>query len=122
MKDGTKKKATARKPQQQRGKAGAFKMPGGKSWRKTAGSGAAIAMPSNSDLPQSKESLKWEEYLIYRKLKEEMAEFYPYPGLWLETPHQLLGGRSPLEIALASPKGTEFILDMIQSIKAGYFS
>ena len=63
-----------------------------------------------------------EEYLVYKKLKEEVGEFYPYPGLWLEAPHQLLGGRTPLEIALASREGNEFILDMIQSIKAGYFS
>lgn len=63
-----------------------------------------------------------EEYLIYKKLKEEVGEFYLYPGLWLEAPHQLLGGRTPLEIALASHEGNEFILDMIHSIKAGHFS
>lgn len=64
----------------------------------------------------------FEEYLVYKKLKAEIGEFYQYPSLWLETPHDLLGGRTPLEIALASPEGNEFILDMIQSIKAGYFS
>lgn len=64
----------------------------------------------------------FEEYLIYKKLKAEMSEFYQYPSLWLEAPHDLLGGRTPLEIATASPEGTEFIIDMIHSIKAGYFS
>lgn len=63
-----------------------------------------------------------EEYLISKKLKAEVREFYSYPGLWLEAPHELLGGRTPLEIALTSPQGTEIVLDLIASIKAGHFS
>ena len=65
---------------------------------------------------------EFEEYLVYKQLKEEIKEFYPYPGLWLEAPHEMLGGRTPLEIALTGSAGTEIILDLIASIKAGHFS
>ena len=63
-----------------------------------------------------------EEYKIYKKLKTEVGDFYPYPGLWLEAPHELLSGRTPLEIALTSPQGAEIVFDLIAAIKAGHFS
>ncbi len=79
--------------------------------------------PSISDVLAHSEDMKdREEYKIYKKLKSEVGEFYPYPGLWLEAPHELLSGRTPLEIALTSPQGAEIVYDLIASIKAGHFS
>lgn len=79
--------------------------------------------PSISDALTHSEDMKdREDYKIYKKLKSEVGEFYPYPGLWLEAPHELLSGRTPLEIALTSPQGAEIVYDLIASIKAGHFS
>lgn len=65
---------------------------------------------------------EFEEYLIYKKLKEEVSEFYSYPGLWLETPHTMLGGQTPLQLALANTTGKEVVLNLIQMIKTGMFT
>lgn len=81
-----------------------------------------LIKPKNSVTKRSEQRKELVEYSIYKKLKEEVGEFFPYPGLWLEAPHALLGGRTPLEVALASQEGSEFILDMVESIKAGHFS
>lgn len=65
---------------------------------------------------------EYAEFLIYKELKAEVAEFYAHPGLWLEAPHPMLGGESPLQIALASPDGKDLVLNLIQMIKAGMFT
>ena len=64
----------------------------------------------------------YEDYLIYKQLKEEVDEFYSHPGLWLESPHPMLGGQTPLQLALSSPGGKEIVWNLIQMIKAGMFS
>lgn len=64
----------------------------------------------------------YDEYLIYQQLKEEVGEFYPHPGLWLESPHPMLGGQTPLQLALSSPGGKEIVWNLIQMIKSGMFS
>lgn len=63
-----------------------------------------------------------DEFLISKQLKEELREFFPYPGLWLEAPHEMLGGRTPLELARTSREGKEIVLGLIQAMKAGSFS
>src|SRR5438128_945051 len=110
------------KPKPQPRRAGAFGDTREKR-AKTTPARPPVAVKAPNGVASPNEPVKGpEEYLVYKKLKEEVGEFYPYPGLWLEAPHQLLGGRTPLEIALASHEGNEFIIDMIHSIKAGHFS
>jgi Protein of unknown function (DUF2384) len=105
-------------------KGGAFKLPQTNPMRKTTSvARTSVPVKAKDGVTLSGEEAKGlEEYLISKKLKAEVREFYPYPGLWLEAPHELLGGRTPLEIALTSPQGTEIILDLIAAIKAGHFS
>lgn len=60
--------------------------------------------------------------LVYKALEEEMADLTPNPGLWLATPHQMLGGRSPLQIAFTGDEGKQIVIDLIRMIKSGMFS
>lgn len=87
---------------------------------------AAIQVAHKRHVKKSSPALRsmpgTEEYLLYQQLKEEVGEFYPYPGLWLESPHEMLGGQTPLQVALSSPDGKETVANLIQMIKAGMFS
>lgn len=60
--------------------------------------------------------------LVYKALEDEMDDLTPNPGLWLATPHQMLGGRSPLQIAFTGDEGKQIVIDLIRMIKAGMFS
>lgn len=60
--------------------------------------------------------------LVYKALEEEMDNLTPNPGLWLATPHQMLGGRSPLQIAFTGDEGKQIVIDLIRMIKSGMFS
>lgn len=59
---------------------------------------------------------------VYKALEDEMDSLTPNPGLWLATPHQMLGGRSPLQIAFTGDEGKQIVIDLIRMIKAGMFS
>lgn len=76
----------------------------------------------NGSLTTVENQKEYAEFLIYKELKAEVGEFYPHPGLWLEAPHPMLGGQSPLQLALASPGGKDLVLNLIQMIKAGMFT
>ncbi len=76
----------------------------------------------NGVLARTVNKQEYEEYLIYKQLKEEVGEFYPHPGVWLESPHQMLGGQTPLQLALSSPGGKDIVWNLIQMIKSGMFS
>ena len=109
-----KKKTMTPKPRKPR--AAAFQMSHSQHTTKPTGkakNGAAL---------QTIDAKELAELAVNKKLRAEVGEFYPYPALWLEAPHALLGGRTPLEVAQVSQEGYEFIFDMIQSIKAGNFS
>lgn len=83
----------------------------------------AAPVLSVNGIPSYVEDRKvYEEYLIYKQLKQEVAEFTSYPGLWLESPHDMLSGQTPLQMALASSGGKEIVLNLIGMIKAGMFS
>lgn len=77
---------------------------------------------ASSSAKKSNNNKLYKEFLIYTQLKEEVAEFYKYPGLWLEAPHQMLGGQTPLQLALSSTSGKEVVLNLIQMIKTGMFT
>ena len=105
-------------------KAGAFKMPQANQTRKTTTiTRPSVPVKATNGVTVSGEDAKGlAEYLIYKQLKAEVSEFYPYPGLWLESPHDLLGGQTPLQMAVSGSVGKEVVLNLIQMIKAGMFT
>lgn len=50
-------------------------------------------------------------------LKKEVGNIVADPGRWLETPHDLLGGRKPLD--LIDTDEQQLLRDLIRSIKHG---
>ena len=56
-------------------------------------------------------------------LRKEIASIVLEPDLWLMTPHELLGGREPLELLNSEDARDEQRLrDLVESIKHGLFS
>jgi hypothetical protein len=56
-------------------------------------------------------------------LRKEIADLVLDPDLWLMTPHELLGGREPLDLLDSGDAADEKRLrDLIESIKHGLFS
>lgn len=103
-------------PKSRKPSAAEFKMPSSRRTIKPAGK------VKNGTATQTIDAKELADLVVNKNLRAEVSEFYPYPALWLEAPHALLGGRTPLEVALSSQEGYEFIFNMIQSIKAGDFS
>lgn len=103
-------------PRSRKPRAAAFKMSSSRHMIKPS------SKVRNGTALQTIDAKELADLAVNKKLRAEVSEFYPYPALWLEAPHALLGGRTPLEVALSSQEGYEFISDMIQSIKAGDFS
>ena len=102
-------------------KAGSFVMTRSKPIRKSS----SPLLPKEATLKPNEEQVRVEqrgEYLVYKELEEAVGEFTPNPGLWLATPHDMLGGQSPLQLAFSSPEGKSIVIDMIQMIRAGSFT
>jgi uncharacterized protein (DUF2384 family) len=59
---------------------------------------------------------------VLAELRSELEEITLEPDLWLTTPHQMLGGRSPIEVACLSEEGKEIVLNLIRLIKSGSFT
>lgn len=59
---------------------------------------------------------------VFKELEDEIREFTPNPGLWLATPHGMLGGQSPLQLAFSSAEGKDIVSNLIKMIKAGMFT
>lgn len=98
-------------------------LPKAKAFKGSLPSGKQKPVVANNGVMVKVEDKKgFEEYLIYKQLKEEISDFYPYPSLWLESPHEQLGGQTPLQLALSGPVGREVVLNLIQMIKAGMFT
>ena len=59
---------------------------------------------------------------LLRELRAAAREVTDAPDLWLQAPHEMFRGRSPLELASVSPKGKELVLNLIGMIKDGMFT
>lgn len=55
-------------------------------------------------------------------MRSELEEVVPESDLWLTTPHEMLGGRTPLDVASSSEKGKEIVWNLIRLIKSGSFT
>ena len=57
------------------------------------------------------------------ELRKEIAEVVLDPDRWLITPHDLLGGREPLDLlSSGNAEDEQKVRDLIESIKHGIFS
>lgn len=59
---------------------------------------------------------------VLEELRRELEEVVLEPDLWLKTPHAMLGGKEPIELACSSKEGKEIVLNLIRLIKSGSFS
>lgn len=59
---------------------------------------------------------------VLTELRSKAEEVMPDSELWLTAPHDMLGGRTPLEIASSSEQGKEIVLNLIGLIKSGAFT
>jgi len=59
---------------------------------------------------------------VIEELRRELEEVVLEPDLWLKTPHEMLGGKEPIELALSGKEGKEIVLNLIRLIKSGSFS
>ncbi|MGH9842289.1 MAG: antitoxin Xre/MbcA/ParS toxin-binding domain-containing protein [Blastocatellia bacterium] len=59
---------------------------------------------------------------VLTELRNKMEEVMPDSEPWLTTPHDMLGGRTPLEVASASEQGKEIVFNLIGLIKSGAFT
>ena len=57
-----------------------------------------------------------------RELREAAREITDEPDLWLHTPHGMLSGRAPLELACADPVGKALVLNLIGMVRHGMFT
>jgi nucleoid DNA-binding protein len=62
-----------------------------------------ISKPLES--PPSEKEKDVHGHLIFKELEDEVHELTPDPSLWLVTPHGMLGGQSPMQLALSSAGG-----------------
>jgi len=61
--------------------------------------------------------------LRINKLRGEIGEVVLDPDRWLITPHDLLGGREPLDLLNSgNDEDEQRVRDLIESIKHGIFS
>jgi hypothetical protein len=59
---------------------------------------------------------------VIEELRHELEEVVLEPDLWLKTPHAMLGGKEPIELALSGKEGKEIVLNLIRLIRSGSFS
>lgn len=119
----TKKRTVSPRPQPPKKPTGAFKLPSGsrEHKRSVAPTPSNLVKPSNGMTSSATTLKRQEEFRLYEQLKDELGDFFLHPGLWLEAPHEMLGGRTPLEIARSSSEGKEIVLGLIQAMKAGSY-
>ncbi len=55
-------------------------------------------------------------------MRKELEEVVLEPDRWLTTPHEMLGGRKPLDVASSSGEGKEIVWNLIRLIRSGSFT
>lgn len=57
------------------------------------------------------------------ELRREVGEVVLEPDRWLMTPHDLLGGREPVDLLTSGSEADEqMVRDLVDSIKHGFFT
>jgi uncharacterized protein (DUF2384 family) len=57
------------------------------------------------------------------ELRREVGEVVIEPDRWLMTPHDLLGGREPIDLLTSGSDADErMVRDLVDSIKHGFFT
>lgn len=56
------------------------------------------------------------------KMRREAEEVVLDPDRWLRTPHDLLGGREPIDLIRSGEAGEQLVRDLLESIKHGMFT
>ena len=54
--------------------------------------------------------------------REEASAVVLEPDVWLRTPHELLGGREPLELILSGKQDEQRVQDLLDRLKHGIFT
>ena len=60
--------------------------------------------------------------LTIEKMRREAEEVALDPDRWLRTPHDLLGGREPIDLIRSGEAGEQLVRDLLESIKHGMFT
>ncbi|MCI0525727.1 MAG: MbcA/ParS/Xre antitoxin family protein [Acidobacteria bacterium] len=55
-------------------------------------------------------------------IRREAEEVVLDPDRWLRTPHDLLGGREPIDLIRLGDEGEQIVRDLLESIKHGMFT
>jgi uncharacterized protein (DUF2384 family) len=56
------------------------------------------------------------------EIRQEAATVVLDPDGWLRTPHDLLGGKEPIDLIRSGQEGENLVRNLIESIKHGMFS
>ena len=59
---------------------------------------------------------------LLKRLRGDLEEVVLEPDFWLKTPHEMLGGREPLEVANSGEAGELLVRNLIRGIKEGMFT